>query len=94
MGPARRVREASSRYMIFYKNLTPKVYTSVQDSGVLLTIRYLCAPRQRRGSQEAIWEDILEAFAARTDIDFAYPTKRFYNARLEGKQPQDDSPDG
>jgi len=81
----RRLREASSRFMIFYSTLTPKVWTRVVDSGVLLTIRYLCDPRRRRGSEEAIWEDILDAFAARPDIDFAYPTQRFYDNRAEGK---------
>ncbi|MBN1292384.1 MAG: mechanosensitive ion channel family protein, partial [Candidatus Latescibacteria bacterium] len=54
-----KVREASKRYLIFYNKLTPIVYTSVKDSGVMLTIRYLCEPRKRRGTQEDIWEDIL-----------------------------------
>lgn len=80
----RRLREASSRYMIFFSVLTPRVYTSVRDSGVLLTLRYLCDPRTRRGSEEAIWEEVLDAFAARPDVDLAYPTQRFYDARLEG----------
>ncbi len=82
---ARKVRAASSKFMIFYSTLTPKVYTTVQDSGVLLTLRYLCNPRNRRGTEEAIWEDILDAFAKRDDIDFAYPTQRFYDNRREGK---------
>jgi hypothetical protein len=42
-------------------------------------------PRRRRGSEEAIWEDILTEFAACDDIDFAYPTRRLYNNALEGK---------
>ena len=71
--------------MIFYSKLTPTVYTSVRDCGVLLTARFLCAPRQRRGTQQAIWEDILDEFAKCPDIDFAYPTQRFYNNVLEGK---------
>jgi len=82
----RHVREAARRFMIFYTKLTPIVYTSVKDSGVLLTVRYLCQPQRRRGTQEAIWEDILTAFAGRDDIDFAYPTRRFYDNRTEGKQ--------
>jgi small-conductance mechanosensitive channel len=82
---AKQVREASSQFMIFYTTLTPKVYTSVEDSGVLLTLRYLCDPRKRRGTREAIWEDILDAFASREDVDFAYPTQRFYDNRAEGK---------
>ncbi|MBU1318263.1 MAG: mechanosensitive ion channel family protein [candidate division Zixibacteria bacterium] len=82
---ANKVREASSRMMIFYKTLTPTVYTSVRDYGVLLTIRYLCKPRERRGAQHAIWEDILNKFAECNDIDFAYPTMRRYNNTQEGK---------
>jgi small-conductance mechanosensitive channel len=80
-----RIREVSRHFMIFYTTLTPTVYTAVADSGVLLTIRYLCAPRQRRGSAEAIWEEILDAFAQEAGIDFAYPTYRYYDNRLEGK---------
>lgn len=81
----KRIKEASSRFLIYYSKLTPIVYTSVKDSGVLLTIRYLCEPRKRRGSQEGIWEDILKEFAECDDIDFAYPTTRFYNNIPEGK---------
>ena len=80
-----RVREASERYMIFYEKLTPTVYTSVEDSGVLLTMRFLCEPRRRRGTRQRIWEDVLDDFALRDDIDFAYPTQRFYDDRAEGK---------
>jgi small-conductance mechanosensitive channel len=80
-----RVKEASRKFMIFYSRLTPTVYTSVKDCGVLLTIRYICEPRRRRDSEQAIWEDILKEFAQRSDIDFAYPTQRFYNNVLEGK---------
>ncbi len=81
----KRIREASKRYLIFYSALTPTVYTSVKDSGILLTIRYLIDPRKRRNSENIIWEDILETFARHDDIDFAYPTQRFYNNLLEGK---------
>jgi small-conductance mechanosensitive channel len=80
-----KIREVSRRFMIFYTTLTPTVYTAVADSGVLLTIRYLCSPRQRRGTAEAIWEDILDAFAREDGIDFAYPTYRYFDNRLEGK---------
>jgi hypothetical protein len=72
--------------MIFYKTLTPIVYTSVKDSGVMLTIRYFIDPRSRRGSEQAIWEDILKEFAKRKDIDFAYPTNRIYYNAVEGKE--------
>jgi len=32
-----------------------------------------------------VWEDVLDAFAANDDIDFAYPTHRFYDNTVEGK---------
>lgn len=79
------IKQVSRRFMIFYSKLTPIVYTSVADSGVLLTVRYLCDPRERRGTAQAIWEDILGAFAQFDDVDFAYPTQRFFDNQMEGK---------
>ncbi len=79
----RRVKEASRKFMIFYNNLKPIVYTSVKESGVMLTIRFLCEPRRRRASEHAIWEDILTVFNSTEGIDFAYPTRRFYNESLK-----------
>lgn len=75
-GARQRLREASSRYMIFYNKLTPKVYTSVEASGVNLQVRYLTEPRRRRTRKEALWEEILEVFSGEETIDFAYPTQR------------------
>ena len=80
------VRKAAQRSMIIYTTLTPKVWTSVAESGVLLTIRYLCDPRKRRGTSETIWEDILTEFGKCNDIDFAYPTVRRYMNLEEGKR--------
>lgn len=80
-----KIKEASRRFMIFYTKLTPIVYTTVKDSGVLLTIRYLCDPRKRRTSEQDVWEEILDEFSKCDDIDFAYPTQRFYNNTIEGK---------
>ncbi|HKK82936.1 MAG TPA: mechanosensitive ion channel domain-containing protein [Atribacterota bacterium] len=82
----KRIKEASKKYMILYSKLTPIVYTSVKESGVLLTIRYLCEPQSRRGSEQKIWEDILKEFALQKDIQLAYPTQRFYNYRLEKEE--------
>jgi len=81
----KRVKEASKKFMILYSRLTPIVYTSLQNSGILLTIRYLCEPQRRRDSEQVIWEDVLKEFSEHVDIDFAYPTQRFYNNQLERK---------
>jgi small-conductance mechanosensitive channel len=72
------VRDAARRYMINYDKLMPIVYTKVNPSGVLLTLRFLSAVRGRRGMAAKIWEDILDAFALEPDIEFAYPTRRIY----------------
>ncbi|WP_233377377.1 mechanosensitive ion channel family protein [Maribellus sp. CM-23] len=74
------ILEASKNYMIYYKHLTPIVYTSVKEFGVRLTIRYLCHPRTRRGSENQIWQRILTAFGSEKDIHFAYPTTRFFTS--------------
>jgi len=74
------VKEASRKFMIFYNHLTPIVYTDVSDSGVSLTIRHLCKPRNRRDVSEKIWEDVLDMVNANPDIDLAYPTQRLYRA--------------
>ncbi|MGH7475269.1 MAG: mechanosensitive ion channel family protein [Longimicrobiales bacterium] len=79
-----RLLQASRRFMIFYTTLRPIVYTSVGENGVVLTVRYLCEPRRRRGSAERIWEDVLEAFAAAEDIAFAYPTRRLVDNLQQG----------
>jgi len=81
----KQIKNAAKKFLIFYNTLTPTVYTSVQDSGILLTIRYLSLVRKRRAVEEQIWEEILEEFAKHSDIDFAYPTTRFYNNSSEGK---------
>ncbi|HYL20172.1 MAG TPA: mechanosensitive ion channel domain-containing protein [Gemmatimonadales bacterium] len=76
---------ASQQYLINYRKLTPIVYTNVVDFGVQLTIRYLIEPRKRRGTEHAIWEDILTEFAACPDIDLAYHTTRSFKYTEEGK---------
>lgn len=81
-----RLLEASKKFLIFYNTLSPVVYTTVKDSGVVLTMRYLCLPKKRRGTEHAIWEDVLKEFRKHNDIDFAYPTQRIYYNPKERKE--------
>jgi len=81
----KKVKEASKKYMIIYSNLTPIVYTKVVDIGVMLTIRHLCSPRDRRNVTQNIWENILIEFDKHKDIEFAYVTYRIYDNLKEGK---------
>ena len=75
---ARKFKQVSKLFMVYKPDFNPQVYTKVEDSGILLTIRYLCNPRKRRITSQMIWEDILDQFANYDNIDFAYPTTRFY----------------
>lgn len=80
----KQIRNSARRYGIHFANLTPTVYTKVEASGIKLTIRFLCEVRQRRGTEQVLWEAILDAFAERDDMDFAYPTQRIYYLPAEG----------
>lgn len=80
-----RLQEAARKLFISNFDMEPVVYTSAKDWSIVLTLRYLCEPRSRRGSLQAIWEDILVEFAEQDDIDFAYPTQRIYYNPTEGK---------
>lgn len=83
---AEQIKKSKRKFVIVYRKLDPVVYTNVAPSGVMFTIRYLTDPRNRRGTEESIWEKILVRFGQRGDIDFAYPTTRFYDNDLEGKE--------
>ena len=76
-GAEKQIRNAR-KYLIFYKHLTPILYTTVKDSGIMITMRYIVKPRQRRTSEQEIWEATLDAFSKENNIELAYPTTRFY----------------
>ncbi|NNG28003.1 MAG: mechanosensitive ion channel [Ignavibacteriaceae bacterium] len=82
----RQIKAAAKKFLIYYSKLTPIVYTTIKDSGVLLTMRFLCDPRKRRSTEEIILEEVLEEFGKCNDIDFAYPTTRYYSNLSEGKE--------
>ena len=71
-----KIKQASEKFLIQKQKLDPTVYTKVADSGVLLTVRYLCTPVNRRDSEQEIWEEILKEFDLEPNIDLAYPTIR------------------
>jgi small-conductance mechanosensitive channel len=81
----KRIDEAAHVLHIKFPKVTPVVWTTVVDSGVRLTMRYLCKPRARRSSETHIWEKVLDAMAAMPNVDFAYPTTRRFDNMNEGK---------
>lgn len=60
--------KANRKYYIEYKNLDPTVYTRVQENGVMLTLRFLCPPKQRRTYEQIVVEETLHQFAQHADI--------------------------
>lgn len=76
------IRRASRQFFIRYSTLSPTVYVSVRENGVLLTGRVLVPSRQRRAIDAEIWEHVLHRFNEEPSVQFAYPTTRFY--RTEG----------
>lgn len=72
----REIKKASQKFLIQDQKLDPVVYTKVAESGVLLTIRYLCTPQFRRDTEQEIWEEILKEFDLEPNIELAYPTIR------------------
>lgn len=82
-----RLVDAAEHYHIKFTKLTPVVWTTVVDSGIRLTVRYLCQPRERRSSASEIWESVLESIEGMPDVDLAYPTTRYFDNAGEGKVP-------
>jgi len=77
-GVEQQIRRAAMKYLIYFKHLTPTVYTTVKDCGVQLSVRYIVKPRNRRSSEQEVWEAILDEFGRHGDIQLAYPTTRFF----------------
>jgi small-conductance mechanosensitive channel len=70
------LRETMIEYRIGEMPIAPRVYVTVRDSGVLLTGRLLAEAHSLRQVEENVWRGLLKAFAARDDINLAYPTER------------------
>ena len=73
-----RIRETARDYHIRVGKLTPIVYLSVEDSGVVFTSRFLVGARQQRDIAQAVWEAILDGIDGTDRVELAYPTVRTY----------------
>lgn len=73
-----KIRETARKYHIRVGKLTPMVYLSVRDSGVLLTARYMVGARERRRTHDKIWRGLLQAFSSEPTVALAYSTVRTY----------------
>ena len=73
------LEELSSKYMITTSKLSPIVFISLEDNGIILTMRYMCPIRQRRASANILFEQILLQLGPDKDIRFSYNTLRILN---------------
>ena len=78
------IRRASRQFFIRYSTLSPTVYVSVRENGVLLTGRVLVASRRRRVIDHEIWEHVLQRVAKEPTVEFAYPTTRIVRPEEDG----------
>ena len=78
MAAGSRIRETARDYHIKVGTLTPIVYLSVDDSGVMYTCRFLVGARQQRDIAQAVWEAILDRIDHAARVELAYPTVRTY----------------
>ena len=74
---AKKCFRRKSDEVIIFRHLDPAVYLSVRTerpSAVILTLRYLCEPKQRRNTEKIIWAEILDVFSKHANIHLAFET--------------------
>lgn len=84
---ARGIRLTAQKYQIRFSQLTPTVYVTVKDSGVMLTARFLVPARARRGFDQAVWKAFLRSIADEPRVELAYPTHRTVFTAVPGQPP-------
>lgn len=72
----KRVTEAARTFAIKVDDTAPRVRTWTADSGIELRLRFMAHPRRRRTLIDTVNRDVIRAFTAAEDIDFAYNTLR------------------
>ncbi len=70
------MKKAKREMLVRFENISPIIYTNSKDSGINLTLRYLCRPKEKRFTETLIWEAILDLTEKNDYIDLAYPTQR------------------
>lgn len=76
-------------YLISNIEFEPRIFTKIVENGIEFTIRYMCKTRNRRNSENLIYEKIIAEFSKNKDISFAYNTTRFFDNTKESKNKPD-----
>jgi small-conductance mechanosensitive channel len=72
------IQKMRDRYAIRYENISARTYTSIDDHGVELTLRYLTRVRDRREIKSRLSRKIMELISEHPEVELAYPTYRIY----------------
>ncbi len=56
------IRHSTSEYRIYYNNLTPIIYTKIQDNKIILNVRFLIHPKKQRNVESDIYEQIITEY--------------------------------
>lgn len=62
------IQEAGKNYAIYYRNLTPIIYTKMQQGKIQFALRFMCEPRKVRDTEHLLWEGILKMVKQEEDI--------------------------
>lgn len=79
----RNLAQMQDEYAIHYQYLSPKVYTTITDYGVNLTLRLLVPVRSCRQREHEICISLLDTLDKNQKIELAYPTSRIYRRTEE-----------
>ena len=59
--------------MVPIEKLNASVDLSGSGTGILFTLRYLCEPKNKHSTSQAIWEDIFKEDAKHSDVSVSFP---------------------
>ncbi|AXI99444.1 Mechanosensitive ion channel [Cyclonatronum proteinivorum] len=80
--------QAQENFMLKYTILTPTIFLTVRENGILLSARYLCPVRKTRATEQAISLDLLQKFSAEPDIRYAFSNIRLHQGG-SGQKPSE-----
>lgn len=75
---AHSLQEASKQFYIDQHTYHPDVFIRFREYGIVITLRYLCDPRQRRSTENELTQEVLKILGRENDIQIAYPTQNIY----------------
>ena len=75
------VRKLNRKYLVHFSIFTPKVYVTIQDSGIEVTLRFLVVVKARRDLEEMVFRQFLDKIKGKKNVTLAYNTYRITGER-------------